>query len=78
VHALTLREERELGERLGRAGGLAAGVAQSSGTAGVLLLWVTVMTGWALLALLSMCAYRTVPHPDADKRDPAHPDLARA
>jgi hypothetical protein len=41
----------------------AAGGALSSGPAGVLLLWIAVVAGWAWLALASVAAYRAVPHP---------------
>ena len=45
-----------------------AGAALSAGPAGVLLLWITVVTSWAWLAWASIRTYRTVPHPDAEKR----------
>jgi hypothetical protein len=45
-----------------------AGAALAAGAAGTLLLWIAVLTGWAGLAWASVYLYRTVPHPDADKR----------
>ncbi|REJ08089.1 DUF998 domain-containing protein [Microbacterium bovistercoris] len=42
----------------------AAGAALSSGPAGVALLWLAVVGSFAWLALASVWAYRTVPHPD--------------
>ena len=41
---------------------------RSERSAGVLLLWIAVLTSWAWLAWASVRAYRTVPHPDARKR----------
>ncbi|GAA2235547.1 DUF998 domain-containing protein [Herbiconiux moechotypicola] len=41
----------------------AAGGALSGGPAGVALLWLAVLAGWAWLALISVAAYRAVPHP---------------
>jgi hypothetical protein len=32
--------------------------------AGVALLWLAVVAGWAWLLVASVRAYRTVPHPD--------------
>ena len=49
----------------------AAGAALSSGPAGVALLWLAVLVGFAWLLLASIGVYRIVPHPDADKRTPA-------
>lgn len=40
-----------------------AGGALSAGPAGVALLWVAVVAGWAWLAGVSVAAYRAVPHP---------------
>ena len=48
-----------------------AGAALSAESAGVLLLWIAVVTSWAWLAWASIRTYRTVPHPDAEKRLPA-------
>lgn len=48
--------------------GFAAGAALATQTAGVGLLWVAVVVGWAWLAAISIALYRTVPHPDADRR----------
>jgi hypothetical protein len=45
-----------------------AGAALSAGPVGVLFLWIAVVTGWAWLAWASLRTYRTVPHPDAEKR----------
>lgn len=46
----------------------AAGGALSGGPAGVLLLWLAVLVGWAWLAATSVAAYRTVPHPLLSRR----------
>jgi hypothetical protein len=48
------------------------GAALASQPIGIALLWLAVVTGWAWLAGASIAAYRTVPHPDADRR-PAKP-----
>lgn len=48
--------------------GFVAGAAFSAGTFGVVCLWVTVVTGWAWLAVASLGLYRTVPIPDACRR----------
>ncbi|MCS5496442.1 DUF998 domain-containing protein [Cnuibacter physcomitrellae] len=45
-----------------------AGGALSGGPAGVLLLWLAVLVGWAWLAATSVAAYRTVPHPLLSRR----------
>jgi hypothetical membrane protein len=45
-----------------------AGGALSSGGAGVALLWIAVIVGWAWLACTSVAAYRTVPHPLYSRR----------
>jgi hypothetical protein len=45
-----------------------AGGALSNGPAGVALLWLAVVAGWAWLALTSVAAYRAVPHPLYSKR----------
>lgn len=49
-------------------GGFAAGATLATETAGVLLLWLAVVAGWAWLAVFSVTVYRTVPHPDVHKR----------
>lgn len=48
--------------------GFVGGAALSAETAGVVLLWVAVVTGWTWLAITSLSLYRSVPHPDADRR----------
>lgn len=48
--------------------GFAAGAALSAGSAGIALLWVAVITGFAWLLTASVWAYRMVPHPDLTKR----------
>jgi hypothetical protein len=48
--------------------GFAGGAALSQVPAGVGALWVAVVAGWAWLAVASARTYRTVPHPDADRR----------
>lgn len=48
--------------------GFAGGAALSAGVAGVVLLWLAVVAGWAWLLVASVCVYRTVPHPDAHRR----------
>lgn len=50
-----------------------AGGALSQGRSGVALIWITVLVTWAWLALVSIAAYRAVPHPD-DVALPAPPD----
>lgn len=62
----------------GRAWSLAAGIlviaavvaggALSAGPAGVALLWLAVVTGWAWLAVACVVAYRAVPHPLYSRR----------
>lgn len=52
--------------------GFAGGAALSTLPIGVGLLWLTVVAGWAWLLAASMQAYRTVPHPDADRRAAPH------
>lgn len=46
----------------------AVGAALSSGPAGVALLWLAVVVGFAWLLTASMWGYRTVPHPDLARR----------
>lgn len=48
--------------------GFVGGAALATSGAGVLLLWLAVVVGWAWLAGASIQTYRTVPHPDADRR----------
>jgi hypothetical protein len=48
--------------------GFLGGAALSPGGAGVALLWVAVVVGWAWLAAASVRAYRVVPHPDLHRR----------
>jgi hypothetical protein len=45
-----------------------AGAALATQVIGVVLLWLAVVAGWAWLAGASFAVYRTVPHPDADRR----------
>lgn len=49
--------------------GFVGGAALSAGPAGMVLLWLAVVTGWLWLALISAHAYRTVPHPDRWRRE---------
>jgi hypothetical protein len=44
------------------------GGAVATTAAGVVLLWIAVVVGLAWLAFASVTTYRTVPHPDADRR----------
>jgi hypothetical protein len=48
--------------------GFLGGAALSPGGAGVALLWVAVVVGWAWLAAASVRAYRVVPHPELHRR----------
>jgi hypothetical membrane protein len=48
--------------------GFLGGAALATSTVGVLLLWCAVVVGWVWLAAASIWTYRTVPHPDADRR----------
>lgn len=48
--------------------GFIGGAALSTETAGVVMLWVAVVTGWVWLAITSLGLYRSVPHPDLDRR----------
>ena len=45
-----------------------AGAALSTSAAGVVSLWVAVVVGWLWLAVTSLRAYRSVPHPDLHRR----------
>ncbi len=49
-------------------GGFVAGGALATSGVGVALLWLAVVAGWAWLAAASIVVYRTVPHPDAERR----------
>jgi hypothetical protein len=48
--------------------GFVGGGALSQGPAGVLLLWIAVVAGFAWLLFASVLAYRAVPHPDVARR----------
>jgi hypothetical protein len=48
--------------------GFVGGAALSQLTIGVVLLWVAVVAGYAWIAAASVYLWRTVPHPDADRR----------
>lgn len=48
--------------------GFLGGAALATTTAGVILLWLAVVTGWVWLASTSLHLYRTVPHPDLHLR----------
>ena len=48
--------------------GFLGGAALATTTAGVILLWLGVVTGWVWLASTSLHLYRTVPHPDLHMR----------
>lgn len=48
--------------------GFAGGAALATQTMGVVLLWIAVVVGWAWIAFMSVRLYRSVPHPDADRR----------
>ena len=45
------------------------GAALATQPIGVALLWLAVVAGWAWLAGASIATYRTVPHPDAHRRE---------
>jgi hypothetical protein len=49
--------------------GFIGGAALSNSPAGIVGLWCAVVAGWAWLAMASVGLYRTVPHPDAHRRD---------
>lgn len=49
--------------------GFFGGAALSTQTAGVISLWISVVTGLAWLAAMSVHVYRTVPHPVLARRD---------
>jgi len=48
--------------------GFVGGGALSQGPAGVLLLWIAVVAGFAWLLFASVLTYRVVPHPDVSRR----------
>ena len=48
--------------------GFVGGGALGTSTAGVVLLWIAVLSGFAWLAAASVAAYRSVPHPDVHRR----------
>jgi hypothetical protein len=48
--------------------GFVGGAALSQSPAGVFLLWIAVVAGYAWIAANSVYLWRTVPHPDADRR----------
>jgi len=48
--------------------GFVGGAALSQSPVGVLLLWIAVVAGYAWIAATSVYLWRTVPHPDADRR----------
>lgn len=49
--------------------GFVAGAVLATQRLGVAFLWVAVLAGLAWLTAASMFAYRTVPHPDVDRRE---------
>ena len=51
--------------------GFVGGAVLSTQVLGVIFLWIAVVAGFAWLAAASIHLYRTVPHPDAHRRDPA-------
>ncbi len=48
--------------------GFIGGAALSQSSIGVVLLWIAVVAGYAWLAATSVYLWKTVPHPDADRR----------
>lgn len=48
--------------------GFVGGAALSQSPAGVFLLWIAVVAGYAWIAATSVYLWRTVPHPDAERR----------
>lgn len=50
--------------------GFMAGGAFATQTAGIVMLWIAVVAGFAWLAVASIDLYRTVPHPDVHRREP--------
>lgn len=55
--------------------GFIGGAALAQFPIGVGLLWLAVVAGYAWLAATSIYLWRTVPHPDADRRQPTSQDL---
>ncbi|MEJ3651869.1 DUF998 domain-containing protein [Actinomycetes bacterium KLBMP 9759] len=51
--------------------GFFGGAALSTASAGVAALWLAVVVEWVWLAVASVQAYRTVPHPDGERRTAA-------
>lgn len=49
-----------------------AGAALSQGPAGIALIWLAVLVTWGWLAAVSAVSYRSIPHPDLDRRPAAH------
>lgn len=48
--------------------GFVGGAALSQSSAGVVLLWITVVAGYSWIAATSVYLWKTVPHPDAGRR----------
>lgn len=48
--------------------GFLLGAALAQFPIGVLALWITVVTGWVWLAIISLFVYRNLPHPDPKRR----------
>jgi hypothetical protein len=48
--------------------GFVGGAAFATSPIGVAFLWIAVLAAWAWLLVISIRLYRTVPHPDADRR----------
>jgi hypothetical protein len=48
--------------------GFVGGAALSQSPVGVVLLWIAVVAGYAWIAAAAVYLWRTVPHPDADRR----------
>lgn len=55
--------------------GFLGGAALASFPIGVGLLWLAVVACYAWLAATSIYLWRSVPHPDADRRQPTHQEL---
>jgi hypothetical protein len=49
-------------------GGFVLGAAMATTPVGVPALWVAVLAAWVWLTVASVAIYKTVPHPDLDKR----------
>ena len=52
----------------GGIGFVSLAAATATGTVGIVLLWLAALVSWTWLAVASIAIYRTVPHPDADRR----------